>query len=241
MISLLVPTRNRPDLVRRMWDSARATALGEIEACFYLDDDDPVGLQGVESLGGDWAATVGERCVLSEAWNRAFEIADGDILMHASDDIIFRSQGWDLLVTEELERFSDRIAFVYGRDGYQDEQLGTHGFVSREWVEALGYFVPPYFSSDYNDLWLHEVAGLIGRRVFVPEVFIEHMHPVAGKGEWDLTHRERLERHQRDDPGALYERLETERQGDAEKLQAAMDDPDRLRGATSATVAPPPA
>ena len=42
----------------------------------------------------------------------------------------------------------------------------THGFLHRNWVETVGYFVPPYFSSDFNDTWLNEVADMIGRKIY---------------------------------------------------------------------------
>ena len=226
MISLLAPSRGRPEQLEEMWASARATSVGEVELCLYLDDDQADAYQpGLERMAAPYHVRYGDenqRLVLSECWNAAYEDACGDILMHAADDIRFRSQGWDAAVAAEFERFPDEIAFVYGRDGYQDENLGTHGFLSRRWVESVGYFVPPYFSSDYNDLWLHDVAGRIGRRVYVPEVFIEHLHPDAGKGEWDRTHLERLERHKRDNPGSLYRDLEGHRAADAEKLLAVM-------------------
>jgi hypothetical protein len=48
------------------------------------------------------------------------------------------------------------------------------------------------------------------------------MHPAAGKGEWDQTHRERIERHKTDDPAAIYQATEADRVADAEKLGAVM-------------------
>lgn len=207
-----------------MWQSAMDTANGAVELCMYLDEDDlklpEYRVPRSAETGGHWNLniTIGPRILLSEAWNVAAEKATGDIWMHAGDDIIFRTPGWDKAVADAFP--PDGIAFVYGRDGYQDENLGTHGFVTRRWVDAVGYFMPPYFSSDYNDLWLHEVAGMIDRRVYLPDVLIEHMHPIAGKGEWDRTHRDRLARHNMDRPDLLYERLAPQRAADAEKLRA---------------------
>jgi glycosyltransferase involved in cell wall biosynthesis len=224
VISLLVPTRNRPVGVTRMWTSALATAdrPDQVQACFYVDDDDPAGLAAVEALDGNVKVTVGPRRVLSEYWNEAFALADGDICMHASDDIVFRTDSWDTSVAEAFDAISDRIAFVHGRDGFQDANLGTHGFLHRRWVDTVGYFVPPHFSSDMNDLWLTEVADAIGRRVYLPEILTEHMHPVVGKGDLDQTHRERLARHQRDRPERIYRRLASERAADAAKLRQAI-------------------
>lgn len=220
MISVVCPTRGRPENVRRMWESATATATGDIEACFYLDDDDPVGSAQFDDLPGTVNFVVAPRCLLATAWNEAAKLAHGDILMPAGDDLIFRTVGWDKAVADAMP--ADGIGFVYGRDGYQDENLGTHGFITTRWVKAVGYFLPPYFAADYTDLWLHEVAGMIGRRIYLPDVLIEHMHPVCGKGEWDQTHHERLARHAEQDPGTLYASLIDARRSDAEHLRFVM-------------------
>lgn len=217
MISILCPTRGRPDQLAAMWATARETAEGPIELVTRLDDDDR---SDYPDLGD--VRISGPRGLLSSYWNDCHAAASGEIFMHAGDDIRFRTAAWDTRVVEVFESVPDRIVFVHGDDGFQHERLGTHGFLHRRWVEAVGYFVPPYFSSDYNDTWLTEVADRIGRRVYLPDVVTEHMHPNAGKGEWDLTHRERLARHSQDDVDALYRSLDAARAADAAKLQAVM-------------------
>jgi hypothetical protein len=222
MISILCPTRNRTDSMLRLVRSARQTASNpvELEFIFYVDDDDDASATVADNL--DATAVRGPRIVLSEMWNRCWDEATRDVAMHCGDDIIFRSQNWDLHVLHAFERFPDKIALVHGRDGYQDQNLATHGFMHRRWVETLGYFVPPYFSSDYNDTWLTEVADAVGRRVYLPDVYTEHMHPVVGKGTWDQTHQERLARHTRDNVGQIYRDLLPKRLNDIAKLTAAI-------------------
>lgn len=220
MISILCPSRGRPDSLGEMVATAFATAErpAKVDIVLRLDADDPR-LHEYPNLSGVTYLT-GPRTLLSQCWNQAAEAARGDILMHAGDDIRFRTPGWDRAVTDAFP--PDRIAFVHGRDGIHDQALGTHGFVHRRWVEAVGYFVPPLFSSDFNDTWLNDVAERIGRRVFLPEVFTEHLHPSVGKAVWDVTHRERLERHAADDVEGLYAGTEHLRVRDAEALRAVM-------------------
>jgi hypothetical protein len=222
MISILCPTRNRTDSMMRLVRSARQTASNpvELEFIFYVDDDDDASATVADDLGA--TAVRGSRIVLSEMWNRCWDEATRDVAMHCGDDIIFRSQNWDLHVLHAFERFPDKIALVHGRDGYQDQNLATHSFLHRRWVETLGYFVPPYFSSDYNDTWLTEVADAVGRRVYLPDVYTEHMHPVVGKGTWDQTHQERLARHTRDNVGKIYRDLLPKRLNDIAKLTTAI-------------------
>lgn len=223
MISVLLPTRDRPANLTRLLDSALETAATEVEFVVYLDDDDPSADASLDVLHRFGATVVrGPRVVLSETWNRCYDRARFDVVMQCGDDIVFRTAHWDERVHEALARFPDRLAFVHGNDGIQYDRIGTHGFLHRRWVEAVGYFLPPYFSSDYNDLWLTEVADALGRRVYLDDVVTEHMHPVAGKAELDRTHRERLERHRRDDVDALYRRLAPERAADVAKLRAVI-------------------
>lgn len=223
MISVLVPTRGRPDNVRRLLSSAFDTSETEVEFVFYVDEDDPLGDQTLDVAAREGATVnIGPRVVLSEMWNECWKLARFDVAMHCGDDIIFRTPDWDVRVLEVFDRYPDRIAFVHGRDGFQDAKIGTHGFLHRRWVDAVGYLVPPYFSSDYNDLWLTEVADALGRRVFLPNVYTEHMHPVIGKGPWDQTHQERLTRHQQDQVDLLYAKLADRRHADVDKLRAVI-------------------
>jgi hypothetical protein len=222
-ISILCPTRGRPDQFARMVDSALDLAARPeaVEVVAYFDNDDPAGYQA-----GRYRAVRGPRILLSEAWNECRGAAAGPIYMHAGDDLIFRTRGWDGLVRDAFGQHPDRIVFVHGDDGAPayNGDFGTHGFLHQNWVEAVGYFVPPYFSSDYNDTWLNDVANRIGRRQYLPALLTEHMHPDWGKAELDQTHRDRIERGQRDGVGAIYEQHEPDRARDAQKLRAVMTD-----------------
>ena len=193
----------------------------------YIDDDDP-SYDALE-LDIDWVRVRGGRQIdglvnLSVMWNRCYEASSGDILMHCGDDIVFRTPGWDDIVRQAFDSTPDDILFAFGRDGYQDgNNFGTHGFIHRKWVETVGFFVPPYFVSDYNDTFLNDVAKRIGGHVEIP-IYTEHMHHCAGKAFIDQNTAERLARHQQHDPGALYasDRVQNEIVTAAERLQGVM-------------------
>lgn len=229
LISILTPTRGRPDNITRLVTSAYDTAFRPnlIEFIFYVDVDDQTSGYAIENLAATGVNTmmiVGERIVLSEMWNVCARAARSDIMMHCGDDIIFRSDRWDEHVLGEFERYPDGIVLVHGRDGYQDRGLATHGFRHRNWMNVVGNFVPPYFSSDYNDTWVTEVADALGRRSYLESVYTEHMHPSAGKAVIDQTHQERLVRHERDNPGKLYGELANVRQEEVRLLQSFIND-----------------
>lgn len=221
LISILCPSRDRPVQFERMLRSAQDTATHpkRVEVISYIDLDDasfgsyPYG--GVHYIRG-------ERICLSHAWNHCYEQANGEILMHCGDDIVFRTEGWDALVRQTFAASQDKILLVHGDDcSPNTDALATHGFLHRRWVETVGYFLPPLFSSDWNDVWLTEVADAIGRRVKIP-IVTEHMHYAFGKAERDQNTNEREERGIRDKVAELYQKTSRERKADVAKLQAVM-------------------
>lgn len=225
MISILLPSRNRPDNIRRLWDSIVATAdnLTAIEMIVAVDTDDPQLAAYVElSKAEPIQLIVMDRTVLSIYWNECQKAAKGPIFMHCGDDIIFRTQGWDTQVEDAFNEYEDKIVFVHGDDGGGNGQnFGTHGFIHDNWVKAVGYFVPPYYVSDYNDTHLNDVANMLSRRKYV-DILTEHMHPAFGKGPMDITHEERLTRHRDSGVDALYANNVEQRVQDSNKLREVM-------------------
>jgi hypothetical protein len=227
LISILVPSRGRArqftDMVRSV--GTTATHSRRVEIVSYHDSDDPeLDLYPNFALYPfyDHEPIIGPQIVLSQMWNECYQRSHGEIFMHCGDDVIFRTPGWDQIVRNTFREYPDKIVLVHGDDvSPNTDALATHGFLHRRWVEQVGYFVPPLFSSDWNDVWLTEVADMIGRRVKVP-IVTEHMHYLFGKAEYDITYRQREERGVRDDVNRLYKRTEKDRKRDAAKLQAAM-------------------
>lgn len=225
LISVLVPSRGRPEMFKRMYDTLVDTATfpRAIEVVAYLDDDDPERDDYPVETETKIVYVNGERILLSEAWNAAYQWASGEILMHCGDDLTFNTPGWDQRVREEFSKIPDRIGLVFADDlSTNFPDLATHGFVHRRWVDAVGYFLPPLFSCDWNDVWLTEVAQKIGRAIPMPDVVIEHHHYTFGKAERDETHAEREERGARDDVVSIFKNTAQNRASDAMKLKKAM-------------------
>jgi hypothetical protein len=236
LISILVPSRGRPDAFARMYASALGNATYErrVEVVAWIDDDDdtwpsylhsyPFREQDREYVEETTRLRYvrGPRCLLSEAWNNLVPHAKGEIFMHCGDDIVFSTPGWDVMVRDAFAASEDKILLVQGDDlSPNREALATHGFLHRRWVEAVGYFLPPLFSCDWNDVWLTEVADALGRRVMLPFI-TEHRHYSFGRRERDTTDDEREERGRADDVVGLYKRTAKDRASDVAKLRAVM-------------------
>jgi hypothetical protein len=228
MISLILPTRNRPNNLKRLYQSLVDTTddLKNVELCFYIDEDDMQSLPVITEL----AEKIQCQCIQGEAapkvrvpvWylqNEVQKISTGPIYMFAADDIVFRTKNWDNMVNQQFEKFEDRIALVYGPDGFQkgDIPVCTHGFIHQHWIDVVGYLFPSDFNVCYVDRWVTEVAEMIGRRFYLPDMYIEHIHPAAGKAAWDNTYTSKQE--SVGGEANLYAQTLSERIASAEKLK----------------------
>lgn len=230
-IDIICPTRKRPMNMLRMFLSAYETARykSDLSVWFYIDDDDQESLVGLAKLNKKFPnkaqAIIGPRIVLSDTLNKVWEkIESPEYLMLAGDDIIFRTLDWDTHFIDKINTFSDKIAWAYGRDGYQGPDFGTHGMIHQNWAKAVGYVTPQYFEGDYSDTWLNDIATMINRKFFINEVYIEHMHYVVNKGPIDQTMQEKVNRGNAQKSGLLYNSREMlqKRHDDAQKLRGAM-------------------
>lgn len=222
-IVLLLPTRGRPDNIVRMLQSLHESSHVMPEVIARIDDDDEEIKSALDQLiaaGEKISYRIGPRITLTEYWNEISGFSSAEIVMFAADDIVFKTKGWDSLIRETFDTHPDKMIFVHGDDGHWGGRFGTHGFLHRKWIDALGYVLPPYFSSDYGDTWINDVANMLGRRVFLP-IVIEHMHFLFGKAQMDATYADRLERGKKDNVAALYASMESKRKEDAEKIMQA--------------------
>jgi len=222
MISILLPTRKRPANLRRLVTSIRETSVTNPEIVVYIDDDDKESIPAAEELKLE--ILVGPRIIMTDYWNKCFNVCSGDIVMQMGDDVVFKTHGWDRMVEQEFEKWPDKLIVVHGDDLDPNfrSRFGTHSCVHRKWVDTLGYFIPPFFSSDNGDRWLMAVADFLDRRIFLPFI-TEHMHFRTKKAPMDSTYTERLERHEIDNPNQLYIDMIDRRLEDAAKIQQAID------------------
>lgn len=228
IVSLLVPTRGRPDNIRRFADSVIATAYGPVEVVWRVDQDDLPSVDTVldlPSLGHvTHALIVAPRRIPAVGWNEAWAVAAGDIYGLMADDIVMHTAGWDQQVRDAFAQVPDGIVLVYGRDGFRDQVHASHPFLHRRWADTLGYATPTYFSHEMNDVWLNDVAEELGRRRFLPDMVTRHLHPDDPSlgVTVDDTYLENRMRVHRDRTHDLYVELADLRAVDVEKLRQAI-------------------
>ena len=119
-------------------------------------------------------------------FNECQKIAKGPIYMFMVDDMVFESKSWDKAVIEAFEKSNDKILFVYPSDGIgRHVNFGAIGFLHKNWIDTVGYFIPPYFPAFYADKWINELAIRLNRRVYLGQMIVENLLILD-----DQTHKE---------------------------------------------------
>ncbi len=235
-MSLLCPTRGRPDQAALLLRSLSGTAVApqRVEVLFYVDADDP-DLATYRELAGEVSRRfprlggctlmVGEPVGVPAAWNVLAAAAGGDLLMMANDDQRYVDYGWDVAldarVGELVQRWPDELLCLYFDGG----QYGEHGrdfpIVTRAWYAALGYFVPEIFSQWEVETWVFDIAERMDRLRPVPGVFVEHLHYHDYKAPFDATYqRHSMTREKSFADHALFLRTLPERIAEVAELRA---------------------
>lgn len=221
-ISILCPTRGRPQNMLRVSKELLEKSDTETEIIFYIDNDDTESLRALPILLTKYPnrikAIISTRINQSDTVNHLYPLVKNDLMFLIGDDILCHNLSWDTTVLNIYAESKDKVLLVYGRDGINDKNLATHMFLHRNWVDTLGYITPSCFTADYADCWLFDIACRINRQVYVPGLYFEHLHPNVGKAEMDKTHQDRLQKTYSGNNRELYLSLKEERITHSNKL-----------------------
>lgn len=170
----------------RAWNR---TITGSSMLLVAVDDDDDE-LQGYQELASEVWVQVGPRWRVAPTLNYLAKryASDHFALGFMGDDHRPRTKGWDQRFVEALREMGSGL--VYGDDLFQGENLPTAVAMTSDIVRALGYMVPPALTHMYMDNFWLGLGRALERIRYLPDVVIEHMHPVAGKAEWDEGYRQ---------------------------------------------------
>lgn len=222
-ISIIIPTRKRPGNLTRLIDSIIATAsiIENVELCARVDSDD---METIEVLHGfsnvlDVKISIGTRqSCHGYYWNDAWNIATGDVLQMSSDDFVYHTKNWDIEILKEINKYEDKILFVFGNDGIQKGKIGTHFFIHKRWAERLGYFVQMKTNVFYHDTWNDKIAGMIGRRCYREDLYFEHKHwSITKDRAWDQVTKDAHVHTGQED--RIWRETHKDREGESEKLK----------------------
>lgn len=176
-----------------MVESALKTAGLGVSFYIYLSDDDPslenyndvIGLSVEQNV----FVTVGPPVTTVHIWNKLANkaLAVGcSLFMLAADDIIFETKGWDEALIKHYEGLENKI-HVYHLLDSRDSGGFPHPIISREYIDAMGYFIPPIFLHWFTDTWTIDIARSNGCFTHLSDYMLIHAKP-SDKGMPDETH-----------------------------------------------------
>lgn len=194
-LTILVPTRGRPANLARLWQAFVDTCVDPTMLVALVDNDDPE-LAGYQALADRlWAEPMfrmetGPRLRLGPTLNVAGPkwAARSDAVGFMGDDHLPRTVGWDGRYLAALERLGTGL--VYGNDRIQGASLPTQVAMTSDIIQVTGRMVPQGLIHLFlDDSWL-ALGKALDRITYLPDVVVEHLHPIAGKAEWDSGYQE---------------------------------------------------
>lgn len=224
--SILCPTRNRPEGLIRMMNSAleRATAPENIEFCLYMDrDDQSYDLERLRSITSNLQLIRGPKISLSSMYNFLVINSTGEYLLWTGDDTKFLTNSWDKKLQLPITKVPDRLVVSYANDlANYAQKYATNGMVHRRWIDLFGFLFSPHMRDNGVDFWISYVARNAERLSYCEDVVIEHLQYRQNKGPDDQTYASRRSEHLTYNLPELYHANRGERQRDAVILQIAV-------------------
>jgi len=188
---VIVPTRGRPDNLRRLVDAFRLTGAWECARLMAAVDADDPEIGRYRDIAGqdvglfeipEWKPMVPK---LDAA---AVSVADHYYALgFMGDDHVPRTKGWAQRYVDALRDLGTGI--VYGNDLLQGPRLCTQWAMTSDIVRALGRMVPAPCEHLYSDNSVMALGAHARCIRYLDDVVIQHCHPFAGSGEWDDQYR----------------------------------------------------
>lgn len=185
---VIVPTKGRPTSARRLYDAIKSTS--DADVAFAIDEKDPT----LSEYDGDlpvWVVPKSSRGMVAPLNYVAEQLLEGHPYKYVSfmgDDHLPRTQDWDKVFIEELERM--KVGVVYGNDLLAGARIPTAVTMTANIPRKLGYMADPLLVHLMVDDWWADLGRGIGNLKYFPRVIIEHLHFLNGKAPLDATYEE---------------------------------------------------
>ena len=187
-ITILVPSRGRPENIIRLMDAWSSTTTRNTRLLVLVDDDDPKLDEYLAIPNID--IQVGPRLRIGGTLNAVapIEATKCFAIGFMGDDHLPRTNGWDDRFLTTLEEA--KVGVTWGNDLYHGANLPTAVVMTSNIVSTLGYFVMPGGIHLFLDNFWLAIGRGIDSAHYLDDVVIEHIHPYFGKAEYDETYTE---------------------------------------------------
>lgn len=183
MISLIIPTRKRPELLGNLCLSIHETTYNHsnIEAFVIHDNDETV------NLSYPWLNIISRsqgNSLSVDYQNWIFPRTKGEYIFVLNDDTQFQTYHWDKIAMDKITSWLKPDGFVYGwisdnhdsrhRFGKQPNPYSCFPILSRKSIDALGYVMTPFYGGWSADVYLYKVYNSVDRVLDLSEIIVQH-------------------------------------------------------------------
>lgn len=181
--SIILPTRERPELLKRLLDSICVTSqdCSELEVLLAVDSDDSITWEFLNSNNYHFVKPFEVQRSLNfsqDYYSFLGKQAKGRWVIVCNDDAVFETPQWDVLAYEVLK---DKPSIVYGwsEDGIGEFRAKGHGvyccfpLFGRGGIEALGCVFPSRIPTWGADIWARMIYDHVQSIVTLP-ITIRH-------------------------------------------------------------------
>jgi len=180
-LTIYVPTKGRPGNALRLQEQFYNTIKLNSRIVFIISDNDKKADQ-YQGLNEAMVVTP-DRPGFVSPLNLGYLKDRRKIYSYAvgfmGDDHMPRTLGWDEIFINNLMEMGS--GFVYGRDGLQDAAIPTYVAMTADIPLTLDFMTLPSLMHLYADNFWLELGKAINSIRYIPEVYVEHMHPAVGK------------------------------------------------------------
>lgn len=196
-ISLLLPTRGRPEKLKKFLDSACVLAKKpeRIQVILYVDEDDLTTLS-FEYKNLETKKLIGPRNTMGFYNTACLKSSDGELVVLVNDDVVIQTKNWDEKIAEFHDAHPDKIYLAYPNDLNKKKSLATFPILSRKTCDLLQDVFPLSYKGSLIDLHLYDIFNRfkkkkLDRLFFLEDVVFEHRHFRNNKAEIDDTYKSR--------------------------------------------------
>lgn len=197
-VSLLLPTRGRPNRLKQFLDSVYRTARHpeNIEVILFIDDDD-VSMRNFEYTNRRIKKLIHPRNTMGFYNTACFEASTGEVIIAVNDDIIIRTLDWDKKIVDFHHAQPDPIYLAYPNDLNKKHKLPTFPILSRITCKTLGSVFPTAYKGSLLDWHLYDIFMRLKklklhRIFFLEDIVFEHLHFRNKKAMIDETYKQRV-------------------------------------------------
>lgn len=187
MSKLLVicPTRQRPDVFRKMIYSFEDMTSSNSELIAIVDLDDPCieEYREIHDKNGKFKLIESQDLDNTKRFNNAFKMFSYyDFYCMANDDFLFKTKDWDLILCRKWK-------ISYGNDLLGGQALPTCPVIDGDIVREIGWLQMPSLTYMYGDTAWRTIGTRLNILKYFPNVIIEHCHWMNHKSQIDEVYK----------------------------------------------------